>query len=82
MEDSMKLVCCLLLAATLPFGRAFEEAPKQKNVKTTLVYEQELPNAPGQDPPGLRPRHQRQATDDATRKLRPAERHRAAAVSV
>ena len=49
----MKLVCFLLLAATLPFGRAFAEAPKEKNVKTTLVYEHELPNAPGKSIKGV-----------------------------
>jgi len=49
----MKLVCCVLLAATLPFGRAFAEAPKEKSVKTTLVYEHELPNAPGKSIKGV-----------------------------
>jgi quercetin dioxygenase-like cupin family protein len=49
----MKLVLCLLLVATLPFGRAFADAPKEKNVKTTLVYEHELPNAPGKSIKGV-----------------------------
>jgi hypothetical protein len=33
----MKLVFCFLLVATLPFGRAIADAPKEENVKITLV---------------------------------------------
>jgi quercetin dioxygenase-like cupin family protein len=43
----MKRVLCLVLVAILQFGSAFANAPMQKNVKTTLVYQHELPNVPG-----------------------------------
>jgi quercetin dioxygenase-like cupin family protein len=49
----MKLVLCFLLAATLPFGRASADTPKETNVKTTLVYEHELPNARGKSIKGV-----------------------------
>jgi quercetin dioxygenase-like cupin family protein len=42
----MKRVCCLLLVAAVPFGRAFADLPKEKNVEVTLVYQHELPNVP------------------------------------
>ena len=41
----MKRILCSLLVATLPFGSALADAPK--NAKVTLVYQHELPNAPG-----------------------------------
>src|SRR5437763_8019764 len=44
---SMKRMLCLVLVATLQFGSAFAEAPKEKNVKISLVYQHELPNVPG-----------------------------------
>src|SRR5271169_1644335 len=43
----MKRILCSLLLATLPFGSALADAPKSKNAKVTLVYQHELPNAPG-----------------------------------
>jgi len=43
----MKRILCSLLLATLPFGSALAEEPKEKNAKVTLVYEHELPNVPG-----------------------------------
>ena len=49
----MKLAVCLLLFATLPFGRAFADLPKGKNVKVTLVYQHELPNVPGKSIKGV-----------------------------
>jgi quercetin dioxygenase-like cupin family protein len=44
---AMKRLLCSLLLATLPFGSALADAPKEKNAKVTLVYEHELPNVPG-----------------------------------
>lgn len=49
----MKRVLCLLLLATLPFGGALAEAPKSKSAKVTLVYQHELPNAPGKSIKGV-----------------------------
>ena len=43
----MKRILCSLLVAILPFGSALAEAPKSKNAKVTLVYQHELPDAPG-----------------------------------
>jgi quercetin dioxygenase-like cupin family protein len=43
----MKRLLCSLLLATLPFGSALADEPKEKNAKVTLVYEHELPNVPG-----------------------------------
>ena len=34
----MKRILCSLLVATLPFGSAVADAPKEKNAKVTLVY--------------------------------------------
>ena len=48
----MKLLCCLLVA-TLPFGRVFADVPKEKDVKTALVYQHELPNVPGKSIKGV-----------------------------
>ncbi len=62
----MKRILCLLLLATLPFGSVLADAPKEKNAKVTLVYQHELPNAPGKSikgvlveygPGGYSPRH-------------------------
>nr|WP_294863639.1 cupin domain-containing protein [uncultured Pseudogulbenkiania sp.] len=49
----MKRILCSLLVATLPFGSALAEAPKAKNAKVTLVYQHELPNAPGKSIKGV-----------------------------
>ena len=49
----MKRVLCLVLVATLRFGSAFAEAPKEKNVKISLVYQHELPNVPGKSIKGV-----------------------------
>jgi len=40
----MKRILCSLLVATLPFGSALADEPKEK---VTLAYEHELPNVPG-----------------------------------
>ena len=62
----MNRVFCLLVVATLPFSSAFADAPNEKNVKTTLVYQHKLPNVPGKSlksvlveygPGGYSPRH-------------------------
>ena len=44
---------CSLLAATLLFGGALADAPKEKNAKVTLVYQHELPNCPGKSIKGV-----------------------------
>ena len=49
----MKRSLCSLLIATLPFAGALAEAPKAKNAKVTLVYQHELPNAPGKSIKGV-----------------------------
>ena len=49
----MKRILCSLLLATLPFGGAFADAPKEKNAKVSLVYEHELPNVPGKSIKGV-----------------------------
>ena len=49
----MKRSLCSLLIATLPFAVALAEAPKAKNAKVTLVYQHELPNAPGKSIKGV-----------------------------
>ncbi|SMF09594.1 cupin domain-containing protein [Pseudogulbenkiania subflava] len=49
----MKRILCSLLLATLPFGSALAEAPSAKNAKVTLVYQHELPNAPGKSIKGV-----------------------------
>src|SRR5258708_38731955 len=43
----MKRLLCSVLIATLPFGSVLADAPKSKNAKVTLVYQQELPTVPG-----------------------------------
>src|SRR5205823_7149036 len=49
----MKRVLCSLLVATLPFGGALADAPKEKNARVTLVYQHELPNVPGKSIKGV-----------------------------
>src|SRR5258707_7728116 len=49
----MKRILYSLLLATLPFGSALADAPKSKNAKVTLVYQHELPNAPGKSIKGV-----------------------------
>ena len=49
----MKPVLCFLLVATLPVGEASAGAPKEENVKVTLVYQHELPNVPGKSIKGV-----------------------------
>jgi len=49
----MKRILCSLLVATLPFGSVLADAPKSKNAKVTLVYQHEVPNAPGKSIKGL-----------------------------
>jgi quercetin dioxygenase-like cupin family protein len=44
---------CSLLVATLPLGGVLADAPKEKNVKVTLVYQHELPNFPGKSVKGV-----------------------------
>src|SRR5262249_57123173 len=46
-ESSLKRILYSLLVATLPFGSALAAEPKSKNAKVTLVYQHEMPNAPG-----------------------------------
>ena len=48
-----RILCSLLVAATLPFGSVLAETPKSKNAKVTLVYQHELPNAPGKSIKGV-----------------------------
>jgi len=52
-SGSMKRILCSLLVATLPFGSALADAPKEKNAKVTLVYQHELPNVPGKSIKGV-----------------------------
>jgi quercetin dioxygenase-like cupin family protein len=49
----MKRILCSLLVAPLPFGNVLADAPKSKNAKVTLVYQQELPNVPGKSVKGV-----------------------------
>ena len=49
----MKPILCSLLVATLPFGSALADAPKEKNAKVTLVYQHELANCPGKSIKGV-----------------------------
>jgi quercetin dioxygenase-like cupin family protein len=49
----MKRILCSLLVATLPFGGALADPPKPNNVKVSLVYQHELPNAPGKSIKGV-----------------------------
>jgi quercetin dioxygenase-like cupin family protein len=49
----MKRLLCSLLIVAVPFGGALADAPKSKNAKVTLVYQHELPNAPGKSIKGV-----------------------------
>ncbi len=49
----MRRILSSLLVATLPFGSALADAPKEKNAKVTLVYQHELPNVPGKSIKGV-----------------------------
>lgn len=49
----MKRFLCSLLVATVPFSGAFAEGPKSKNATVTLVYQHDLPNAPGKSIKGV-----------------------------
>jgi quercetin dioxygenase-like cupin family protein len=49
----MKHILCSLLVAALPFGSVLADAPESKNAKVTLVYQHELPNAPGKSIKGV-----------------------------
>jgi quercetin dioxygenase-like cupin family protein len=49
----MKRILRLPLVATLPFGSVPADAPKPKNAKVTLVYQNELPNVPGKSIKGV-----------------------------
>jgi quercetin dioxygenase-like cupin family protein len=49
----MKRILCSLLVATLPLGSVLAASPKEKNAKVSLVYEHELPNAPGKSIKGV-----------------------------
>ena len=49
----MYRVLCALLAAIVPFGSVFANAPEAKNTKVTLVYQHELPNVPGKSVKGV-----------------------------
>jgi len=52
-EGLMKRILCSLLVATLPFGSALAQAPKEKAAKVTLIYQHELPNVPGKSMKGV-----------------------------
>ena len=49
----MKRILCSLLIASLPFGSALAQTPKEKSAKVTLVYQHELPNVPGKSVKGV-----------------------------
>src|SRR4051812_39291998 len=49
----MKRILCSLLIATLPFGSAIADVPKEKAAKVSLVYQHELPNVPGKSIKGV-----------------------------
>jgi quercetin dioxygenase-like cupin family protein len=49
----MNRILCLLVVASVPFGWALADAPKEKNAKVTLVYQHELPNVPGKSMKGV-----------------------------
>ncbi|MBN3763757.1 cupin domain-containing protein [Burkholderia sp. Ac-20365] len=49
----MKRILCSLLVASLPFGTALAQTPKEKSAKVTLVYQHELPNVPGKSVKGV-----------------------------
>ena len=49
----MYRVLCAVLAAIVPFGSVFADAPESKNAEVTLVYQHELPNVPGKSMKGV-----------------------------
>ena len=49
----MKRILCSLVVATLPFGTALAQAPKEKAAKVTVIYEHALPNVPGKSMKGV-----------------------------
>src|SRR6202045_3099938 len=49
----MTRILCSLLVAPLPFGSVLADAPKEKNATVALVYQHELPNAPGKSIKGV-----------------------------
>ena len=49
----MKRIVFSMLVASLPFGSVLADAPKSKNAKVTLVYQHQLPNAPGKSIKGV-----------------------------
>src|SRR5580704_15210682 len=49
----MNRILCLLVVASVPFGWALADAPKEKNAKVTLVYQHELPSVPGKSMKGV-----------------------------
>ena len=49
----MNRILWCLLGATLAFGSALADSPKEKNAKVTLVYQHELPNVPGKSLKGV-----------------------------
>jgi quercetin dioxygenase-like cupin family protein len=49
----MKRLLCALLVASLPFGVALADSPKEKAAKVTLVFSHELPNVPGKSIKGV-----------------------------
>lgn len=49
----MKRILCSVLIASLPFGSALAQTPKEKSAKVTLVYQHELPNVPGKSVKGV-----------------------------
>ena len=67
----MNRILCSLLVATLPFGSALADAPKEKNAKVTLVYQHELPNCPGKSIKGVLSNTARAATRPVTRMPNP-----------
>ena len=49
----MNRIFWCLLGATLAFGTALADSPKDKSAKVTLVYQHELPNVPGKSIKGV-----------------------------
>ena len=49
----MNRILWCLLGATLAFGSALADSPKDKAAKVTLVYQHELPNVPGKSIKGV-----------------------------
>ncbi len=49
----MRRIICSILVAALPLGSVLAEGKKEKAAKVTLVYQHELPNAPGKSIKGV-----------------------------